>query len=100
MGAQEGGEGGGGIGLTLGAAAATFAAMTPFQPFDLDDLKLVYRTLHTQLLVNMDLLDCGFFSDLQAHLQALAKADGVDVGDHGRWDAWLKRPSTGLKIVS
>jgi hypothetical protein len=73
--------------------------MPAFQPFALDDLKLVYRALHTQLLATPELLDCQFVSDLQTHLQTLAKADGVDVGDHGRWDAWLKRPSMGLRIV-
>lgn len=73
--------------------------MSAFKPFDLDELKLVYRVLHTQLLVEDELLDAEFYSDLQTHLQTLAKADGVDVSDHGRWDAWLKRKTGQLRIV-
>ena len=86
--------------MTLGVGAVTLAAMAAFSTFALDDMKLVYRVLHTQLLVQMDLLDCDFFSDLQAHLQGLAKAEGVDVGDHGRWEAWLNRRSGALSVVS
>ena len=73
--------------------------MSPFHSFDLDDLKLVYRVLHTQLLSELALLDCEFFSALQTWLQALAREEGVDVGDHSRWDAWLSRSAGTLKIV-
>ena len=86
--------------MTPAATEANLAPMSAFDPFALDDLKLVYRALHLQLLKQTDLLDCEFFSELQVFLQDQAKADGVDVGDHGRWDAWLHRKSSGLHVVS
>lgn len=57
--------------------------------FSLDDLKLVYRVLHRHLGQHPELLDSDFFSALQRHLQRQATAAGVDVADHGAWDAWL-----------
>jgi hypothetical protein len=57
--------------------------------FGLDDLKLIYRVLHRHLGQHTELLDSDFFSDLQRHLQRQATAEGVDVADHGAWDAWL-----------
>ena len=57
--------------------------------YDTEDLKLIYRVLHGRLAQHTDLLDSDFFSDLQHHLQRKAGADGVDVSDHGAWDAWL-----------
>ncbi|HKB40548.1 MAG TPA: hypothetical protein VKD72_29250 [Gemmataceae bacterium] len=57
--------------------------------YDLDDLKLIYRVLHRHLTQHTELLDSDFFSDLQRHLHQQATAEGVDVGDHGAWDAWL-----------
>ena len=57
--------------------------------YGLEDLKLIYRVLHRHLAQHTDLLDSDFFTDLQSHLQRAAVAEGVDVGDHGAWDAWL-----------
>jgi hypothetical protein len=54
-----------------------------------EDLKLIYRVLHRHLTQHTDLLDSEFFTDLQRHLHQKAGAEGVDVGDHGAWDAWL-----------
>ena len=73
--------------------------MSAFDRFDRDELKLVYRLLHTHLLSEEDLLDAEFFSDLQTWLQAAARADGVDVGDHARWEAWLNRKKGQLRVV-
>ncbi|MCB9851238.1 MAG: hypothetical protein H6817_11115 [Phycisphaerales bacterium] len=56
---------------------------------DLDDLKLVYRVLHEGLADHVELMETAFLLELQDFLHAQAKADGVDVGDHGAWDAWL-----------
>jgi hypothetical protein len=55
----------------------------------LDDLKTIYRVLHRHLTEHTELLDNSFFADLQTYLHRAAQADGVDVGDHGAWDAWL-----------
>jgi hypothetical protein len=57
--------------------------------FAVDDLKLIYRVLHRHLGQHTELLDSDFFSDLQRHLHRQASAAGVDVSDHGAWDAWL-----------
>ena len=63
--------------------------MSHLTAFDTQDLKLVYRTLHAQLLETPELLDSVFLNELQLWLQTLARLDGVDVSDHARWDAWL-----------
>jgi hypothetical protein len=57
--------------------------------YPLKELKLVYRVLHRHLAQHTELLDARFFDDLQRYLQRKAQADGVDVTDHGAWDAWL-----------
>ena len=63
--------------------------MSHLTAFETSDLKLVYRTLHASLLENHELLDSAFFHELQLWLQTLAQAEGVDVSDHAKWDAWL-----------
>jgi hypothetical protein len=59
------------------------------ESYPLDELKLVYRVLHRHLSQHTELLDARFFEDLQRYLHRRAQADGVDIGDHGAWDAWL-----------
>jgi len=56
---------------------------------DLGELKTTYRVLHRNLVEYPGLLDSDFLDDLQRHLQIAAQANGVDIGDHGAWDAWL-----------
>ena len=63
--------------------------------YPLEELKLIYRVLHRHLAQHTELLDARFFEDLQRLLQKKAQADGVDVTDHGAWDAWL-----GNEVVS
>ena len=63
--------------------------MKTFATYSNRELKLVYRLLHGQLMANLELLDSKLFEDLQSYLQDAAKSDGVDVSDHGAWDAWL-----------
>ena len=57
--------------------------------YSLAEQKLVYRVLHSQLTEQPDLMDSEFLHDLQRSLQQAAQAEGVDVADHGAWDAWL-----------
>jgi hypothetical protein len=57
--------------------------------YPLAELKLIYRVLHRHLGEHVELLDARFFDDLQRHLQRKAQEEGVDVADHGAWDAWL-----------
>jgi hypothetical protein len=59
--------------------------------YDVGDLKTVYRVLHAHLLEHEELMDSRFFGELQRHLQAKARADGVDLADHAQWDAWLRK---------
>jgi len=63
--------------------------MEPLANFAVEDLKLVYRVLHAHLMDHVELMDSALFLALQTHLQKLARADGVDLADHARWDAWL-----------
>ncbi len=63
--------------------------MNRFAHFDLHELKLVYRVLHGHLMEHVELMEGAFLSDLQAWLQGIAAQEGVDVGDHAAWDAWL-----------
>ena len=55
----------------------------------LGERKLIYRVLHESLTRHPELMDSTFLDALQADLQKRATADGVDVADHGAWDAWL-----------
>ena len=57
--------------------------------YPLSEQKLVYRVLHRNLAENPELMDAQVLDDLQRSLQQAAQADGVDVSDHGQWDAWL-----------
>ena len=56
---------------------------------DAAELKLIYRILHQHLGDHPELLDTHFLIELQNYLQRQAKADGVDIADHGAWDRWL-----------
>jgi hypothetical protein len=66
--------------------------------YALDDLKAIYRVLHAHLLDHVELMDSSLFADLQTHLQEAARQGGVDIGDHGKWDAWLGVESTPCDI--
>ena len=57
--------------------------------YPLAERKLVYRVLHNALIEYPELMDGTFLDELQVGLQQAAQADGVDIADHGAWDAWL-----------
>ena len=63
--------------------------MTPLDRYPLDELKLIYRLLHSQLPEHMALMDSQMLHDLQTCLQLQAGKDGVDVSLHAEWAAWL-----------
>src|SRR5207248_2129830 len=73
---------------------STMSPMSHLTAFATEDLKLVYRVLHANLLDQPDLMDSEFLNELQLWLQTLAKIDGVDIGNHARWDAWLASQAT------
>ena len=64
--------------------------MQRFSTFDVDELKLVYRILHQNLMSHMELMDAEFTEVLQTWLQYRAGEDGVDVSEHAQWEAWLR----------
>lgn len=66
--------------------------------YPLAEQKLVYRVLHRHLAEHPDLMDSTFLDDLQARLQQAARAEGVDVADHGQWDAWLGNEAVGCDV--
>ena len=57
--------------------------------YPLAERKLVYRVLHQHLAEHPELMDCSVLDDLQADLQKVAGAEGIDVTDHQAWDRWL-----------
>ncbi|MGL4422921.1 MAG: hypothetical protein ACRCZF_19795 [Gemmataceae bacterium] len=57
--------------------------------YPLDERKLVYRLLHSQLVTQPALMEGNFLLDLQQQLQQEALLEGVDISDHGAWDGWL-----------
>ena len=59
------------------------------QTIPLAEQKLIYRILHASLIDHVELMDSEFLHDLQRGLQKQAQTEGVDVADHGAWDAWL-----------
>lgn len=67
--------------------------------YDLAELKLIYRLLHSHLQQEIDLMDSQLMHDLQRHLQDKARADGVDVSVHAQWATWLNGGVVVLKAV-
>lgn len=66
--------------------------------YPIDDLKLVYQLLHSQLPSQPSLMDSELLHDLQTYLQQCARDDGVDVSLHAQWASWLNN-GTLLKSV-
>ena len=64
--------------------------MTDLVQYPLQELKLIYRLLHTQLPQYPQLLDSEVLQDLQTYLQQQARQDGVDVSHHAQWAHWLE----------
>ncbi len=73
--------------------------MKTLTEYDLAELQLIYRLLHSHLQDEIDLMDSQLMHDLQRHLQAKARADGVDVSVHAQWATWLNGGVVVLKSV-
>lgn len=71
------------------------------EAYPLAERKLVYRLLHAQLVDHPELMEGDFLMDLQKSLQRMARAEGVDVADHGAWDEWLgnRRVSCAARVA-
>ncbi len=63
--------------------------MKSLDEYALADLRRIYRTLHSQLQQDLELMDSELLQDLQTFLQSQAREAGVDVSDHAQWAAWL-----------
>lgn len=63
--------------------------MNTLDQYPLDELKLVYRTLHTALPETPELMDSELLEELQRYLQTCARDEGVDVSLHAQWASWL-----------
>ncbi|MBU1191680.1 MAG: hypothetical protein KKE76_08205 [Gammaproteobacteria bacterium] len=63
--------------------------MKTITEYDLEELKLIYRLLHSHLQQEIELMDSVLMHDLQRYLQDKARADGVDVSVHAQWTTWL-----------
>lgn len=63
--------------------------MKKLDEYSIDDLKLIYRALHSQLQTNSALLDSELLHDVQTTLQMRARIEGVDVSHHAHWADWL-----------
>lgn len=66
--------------------------------YPLNERKLIYRVLHAHLAEHPELMDSEILHELQVGLQKAAQAGGVDVADHGAWDAWLGNPAVGCDV--
>jgi hypothetical protein len=73
--------------------------MKPLEYYPLSELKLIYRQLHALLPDNPELMDSQLLQDLQNHLQAVARTEGVDVTHHGQWATWLNEGKVVLRRV-
>ena len=63
--------------------------MKSIDQYEAGDLKRIYRTLHSQLQQDFELMDSVLLQDLQSYLQSLASDAGVDISIHAQWAAWL-----------
>jgi hypothetical protein len=75
--------------MILGVSTSLDVGGLGMENYGPEELKLIYRVLHRQLTQYPELIDSSFFEDLQRHLQKQAILDGIDIGEHGAWDAWL-----------
>ncbi len=77
-------------------------AKTPMKTlaeYDLMELKLIYRLLHSHLQDEIELMDSQLLHELQRYLQDKARADGIDVSVHAQWATWLNGGVVVLKSV-
>lgn len=63
--------------------------MRTLKEYPVNELKLIYQTLHASLPHEPELMDSLLLEDLQRFLQERASQDGVDVSTHSQWAGWL-----------
>jgi hypothetical protein len=64
--------------------------MKTLEAYSINELKLIYHLLHTQIPQHTQLISSDLLQDLQDYLLQQAKNEGIDVAAHKEWDSWLK----------
>jgi hypothetical protein len=59
--------------------------------YPIQELKLIYNLLHTQLPIHTELFDSQLLQDLQTHLVQQAISEGIDMSQDNDWANWLSR---------
>jgi len=63
--------------------------MKSLYEYSLEEIRLIYQLLHSQVLDSPALMDSDLLADIQSYLQQQATRDGVDISTHSEWSAWL-----------
>ncbi len=64
--------------------------MKTLAEYPIEELKLIYLLLHTQIPQHTQLISSDLLQDLQDYLLQQAKTDGVDVTIPKQWNNWLQ----------
>ncbi len=64
--------------------------MKSLTEYPVEELKLIYHLLHTQMPQHTQLIGSDLLQDLQDYLLQQARDDGVDVAVHKQWNSWLQ----------
>jgi hypothetical protein len=65
-------------------------SMKSLAEYPVEELKLIYHLLHTQIPQHTQLIGSDLLQDLQDYLLQQAKNEGVDVAVHKQWNSWLQ----------
>lgn len=58
--------------------------------YPIDELKLIYHVLHTNMSQQPQLMGSYLLQDIQAQLLQQAKAQGVELSSPQQWSDWLQ----------
>lgn len=75
--------------LHKAAKSKSLFAMKNLTEYPLQELKLIYSLLHSQIIEQPALMDSELLQELQRFLQSQATQDNVDVSTHSEWAHWL-----------
>lgn len=64
--------------------------MKKLTEYPVEELKLIYHLLHTQIPQHTRLISSDLLQDLQDYLLQQARDEGVDVAVHKQWNSWLQ----------
>jgi len=58
--------------------------------YSIEELKLIYHLLHTQMPQHTQLISSDLLQDLQDYLLQQARNEGIEVAEHKQWNNWLQ----------